>query len=222
MRILLSDYRRRGRRFPAPSHDRIDSKHQTRQLSARHLNLRVIRHVRPKLSCGRARRSLRRRPQAGRSRADAPAPGLPAFHALRALNLSVSYAREDVDLSRSTLTDIVGQMALPLFGRWGCGVATRDGGRAGCMPATPWCRCWSPVWARRADATVNVLGDLCAKCAWALIIDNFPHSDVMVAIRRAGFAGPSAPGLVRRCSRRTPGVSHACRGFSRRQLRRRL
>ena len=79
---------------------------------------RVIRHVRPKFSCRACETIPRRRPRACRSGAAAPAPGCwrtcwspsTADH-LPLYRQSEIYARDGVELERSTLADWVGQSA---------------------------------------------------------------------------------------------------------------
>ena len=81
-------------------------------------SFRVIRHVRPKLSCRACKTYARRRLPACRSAAVAPervcwrtcwwesiSDHLPLHRQAEI------YAREDIDLSRSTLADMVGQVA---------------------------------------------------------------------------------------------------------------
>ena len=68
------------------------------------------------------------------------------------------YAREDIDLSRSTLADMVGQAARlvrPLVDA----LARTSWPASACMPTTPWCRCWSRAWAAPARPDC---GPMCA------------------------------------------------------------
>ena len=115
----------------------------------------VIRHVRPKLSCTKCDCIVQAEAPSRPIERGLAGPGLLAHvlvskycDHLPLYRQAEIYARQDVELERSTLADWVGGSAQPSSAAGGSAASLRDGGRASCTPTTRRCRCWLRARAR--------------------------------------------------------------------------
>ena len=112
---------------------------------------KVIRHVRPKLSCAGCQQIVQARRPAARSSAACAGPGLLAHvlvskycDHLPLYRQSQIYAREGIELDRSTLADWVGGGECIARSRWWRRSGATCSRPTSSMPTIPRCRCCAP------------------------------------------------------------------------------